>query len=57
MFFEHIKMWWNCHIAAGAATLTSLINGQDLVQSVAVGVTVFVITYFLRLGLDWMLRR
>jgi hypothetical protein len=45
---NHLNENWTNHVGAGTATVMSLVNGQAVIQSVLIGVSVFVITSALK---------
>ena len=47
MLEEYIKENWQNHLAAGGGTLTSLINGASILQSVIVGVLIYMVTHII----------
>lgn len=46
-FSEHIKTNWINHVAAASGSIFSLLNGAAILQSIIVGVSIYVITHFL----------
>lgn len=46
---NYLKGNYECHLAAGAGSLVNLLNGQNIMTSVVVGVMVFIITSALKL--------
>ena len=50
MLIEHLKENWINHMAAGSGTLFSLLNGAAILQSIIVGVAIYVITHALAAG-------
>ena len=47
MILEHIEKHWTSHLAAGSGTVFSLLNGSAMLQSIIVGVCIYIITHLL----------
>jgi hypothetical protein len=57
MLEEYIKENWQNHLAAGGGTLTSLINGASVLQSVIVGVLIYMVTHTISAGAKFVLKK
>ena len=57
MLITHLKENWINHMAAGSGTLFSLLNGAAILQSIIVGVLIYMVTHIISALVKTLLKK